>query len=191
MVSPWAVGGVMAGADILGGLFQQGQARKEQDRMRDFWRSQMRQRRTGEIGQSLKNIYQEQLGQLEKMPGYLKRSMEGRLSSAQSERRNRFQRNLARSGATRASSVGMMGEQQVEESLDRMGREGELQREQAMFGLRGQTAGLGQNLLNAFYPTPGQAAPGIAQSQESIYYNPMSALKSGMFGGMLAKEFNA
>lgn len=182
MVTPLAMGGMMVGADLIGGMINRSQARKEQSRMQDFWSNQLQQRQNGEIGSALKGLYSEQMAELGKMPGYLKRSREGRLASASAERRKRFQRNLARSGATRASSAGMLGSEQMERGIDQTAQQGELQEQQALFGMRGQQMGLGQNMLNAMYGSPSQAIQGQAQNMQSIEYNPMSAVNSGFMG---------
>ena len=181
----------LAAADVVGGLIGRSQARKEQDRMRDFWKKQLYNRQHGEIGTALKGLYGQQMAEMAKMPGYLKRSREGKLASASSERRKRFQRNLARSGATRASSVGMMGEQQMEQGIDQMAQQGELQEQQALFGMRGQQMNMGQNMLNAMYGSPSQAIGGQAQNMQSIEYNPMSALNMGMFGAALGSSYGS
>ncbi len=179
----------LGAADLVGGLLGQRSARREQDRQRDFWQSQLKKRRSGAIGQALQGIFQEQMKGLEDLPGYLKREREGRLASAASERMSRFQRNLARSGATRASTAGMMGERGIADDIERMNQQGMLGEQQAMMSARGQVGGMGNALMNALYGSPGQALQGMGQNMQSFVYNPMSAFKSGALGGLMGQEY--
>lgn len=190
MVVPIALAGIAAGASLLGGYFGQSAARREQDRMRDFWKSQLQQRREGAIGQTLQGIFDEQTKDLKNLPGYLKREREGRLASAASERMSRFQRNLARSGATRASSVGMLGERGISSDIERMNQQGMIGEQRAIGQARGQTMQSGQNLMNALYGSPGQSVQGLGQQQQEVYFNPMQPIMAGLTGYGIGMEYN-
>ena len=158
-----ALGIGSAVADIIGGSIQQRQQRKAA-------------KRGAGTRRELESIFGEQVSDLKGLPGILKRAREGRISTAAAERRKRLDRALATSGATGASTAGMIGDRGVMESVERMSQEAQLAEQAALNSARQQVFNTGAQLN------------GIQTSVPTSFYNPLSAVKAGIGGYALGSQ---
>lgn len=187
----------LAMAAIAGGssLFGQYQANKAANEERDFWKRIARRRAGSPEMAALSRMFGQSEDALRELPGLFRRKRQGALASQAQERFRRLRENLAPSGATMASSVAMNASGRIAESLEQQRQMGELGEATTMQGLRGQVSGMGQQLLQAKYPSPGQITQGRA-SVQGMYTNPMRPLASALtaygmgqyFQGGQAKE---
>ena len=179
------LGIAMAGASLLGGLQAQHYARKETAAQRDYWKGVTKQREQF-AQQNMMPLFQDLMRQTKQLPGQLKQFRQGKMASEAQNRMQRFQRNLARSGATRASTAGMQGAGQIRDDLNLLGQQMLTNEKQAVLGAQGRALSMGQQMGNFMMPSAGHAASQMP-FQES-YYNPLDAVSQGLFGGMIGRE---
>lgn len=173
---------LLAGALVLSSLYGSSQAQQASDRERRYWRNQQRQRMASPAMQGLQDIYQESLGALQTLPGQLRRRREGSLSSMAQLQRGRIRESMARAGITGASEAGIRAERGLAGQLEQKREAGELGEAQLMQQLRGGVAGMGSQLLNLQFPSPGQTAQARGQIAGQ-YVDPISsAIQSLMMG---------
>jgi len=182
-MEPATMMGISAGVNLLGGLYGQSQARKSEE----FWKDQLRARRSSPMAKDLQGIFQEDLRQLKRMPGAMARAREGRLSTQGARRLERFRRNLASSGDTGGSFRAMRGERDVAESLNAQRVSEQLAEQQALSAIRQRAGQTGRSLMDVMYPSAGQAAQGAMN--EAAYYNPMNAVNAGLQAYAIGKAY--
>ena len=166
-----ATAGLLVGGSLLSNVFG-AQAANDQ---RDYYNRILKRRRRDPATSYMREALGEISRAADIIPGMQRDLLQGRLASQAQLESQRLDESLARAGVTGVSELALRGRRRIGSGIEQSRQQGMLGIENLSNRLRQSQIGASQSVLNALYPSAGQA---YAQAAPQNYFDPSDIMSN-------------